>query len=181
MRRMRLLSCALLWHWASFAWALDPEDPRLRTPTGHTFVRYCSSLLGGKPYQISVSDPRAKTVRNFYALLNRGKLQKALDLYAENSVYRNGAALYVGKTAIGEQLFSSMDNRFGQFSIRDVSWKNHQLLVHGKFEGTHDGGALFTVEFLELWVVDRSGKVYYHHSTLNFASERVQNLRSHTP
>lgn len=157
---MRAFSCSLLWLWANLAWAIDPTDLRLRMPTGNTFLRYCSSLLGTKPYQISLQDPRAKTVRKYYAFLNGEKLEQAMSLYAEDSVYQVGTSLYVGKPAIKDQLISTALDRIGHFSIQDVSWKNYQLFVHVKFEGIRHG-AFVTVDFIELWVFSRDGKIYY--------------------
>lgn len=163
MRRMKSFIYGLLWLTANSAWAIDPADLRLRMPTGNAFVRFCSSLLGTKPYQISPQDLRAKTLRKYYALLNSEKLEKAIDLYAEDSVYQDRASLYVGKAEIRERLFSSARDSFGHFSILDVSWKNHQLFVHVKFEGIQNGAPV-TVEFLEVWVLNASGRIYYRQS-----------------
>lgn len=157
---MRLLYWGLLWLSAPLAWAIDPADPRLHTVTGPSFVRFCSSMLGHSPYQISLEDPRVDTLRKFYSHLNRGRLRKAMDLYAEDSVYRLASSVYVGKLAIEEQLISAAEDGVGEFRILDVSWKNNQLFAFVGFEGTLNGIPI-SVEYLEIWVLNRSGKIYY--------------------
>jgi hypothetical protein len=83
-----------------------------------------------------------------------------MDLYAEDSVYRPGNSFFAGKAAIREELFSSAHDRFGQFRVLDVSWKNNQLFALIEFKGTVNGLAV-TVEYLEVWVLNRTGQIYY--------------------
>jgi len=133
-------------------------------PAGRSFIRYCASLLGTKPYQIPLTDPRAADIVKFYRFLDQRKFKRAMERFADDAVIACGNSHYAGKPAIERFLRTRPDHRWGQHQIVDLSMKNNQIIVLAQFAGVENEQPVL-IEFFDFWVLNRSGEFYYLQSS----------------
>ncbi|MCB0406058.1 MAG: nuclear transport factor 2 family protein [Bdellovibrionales bacterium] len=143
-----------------------PTDARLRVPKGLTFLRYCASVFGEAPYAVPLEDPRLAPLLAYYRHVDAADLESILPLFSTDSVYDRNLAQHVGIDSIREFFVERLDRLSGKHKLRSASIKGNQFFFFGTFKGKNHGTPV-RADFLDYWVLDRDGKVYYRQSWIS--------------
>lgn len=140
-----------------------PGDARLTLPRGLNFVRYCSAMFGEAPYVVKLGDPRLTPFLGYYDNVDAGDLEAIMALFSDDAIYARNENQFLGIGAVRGFFVERLSRLKGKHTLLGASIKGNQYFFYGTFKGTNFGEPT-EVDFLDYWVLDREGKVYYRQS-----------------
>jgi steroid Delta-isomerase len=109
---------------------------------------------------VEASESTAVTsVRRYYDLVDAGDVAGLVDLFtADGSYHRPGYEPLVGRSALTGFYSGQRVIKEGKHTLRTIVAQDHEVAVHGEFEGVLRDGKEVSLRFSDFFVLDSAGK-----------------------
>ena len=105
-------------------------------------------------------------VYTYYRDVDRGDVDRIIDLFAPEATYRRGQSfLLEGRDAIAA-FYTDVRKLVGTHTLHEVRGEGDEVWVRGTFTGTHDGQPV-EIQWSDRWVFDDRGLVRLRESELD--------------
>jgi ketosteroid isomerase-like protein len=118
----------------------------------------------------STAPSAVENVRTYYELVDRGRIDELLNLFAEDSVYeRPGYPPMRGRQALEDFYRKTRIIEDGRHMLTSVTQEGDSIAVTGRFEGELKNNSQVSLEFADFFDMDPKG-TFRHRKTFFFTS-----------
>ena len=105
-------------------------------------------------------------IRNYYRDIDRGDMQRVLDLFAPEATYQRSASLYFDSKDAIVAFYTETRKLKGSHAVREICGDGNDVRVVGSFRGTNDGKPV-EIQWRDRWIFNDDGKVKRRESELD--------------